>query len=79
MKSPNILVWKFPYERDMTRSVRIKCAGDVLVKLTDYGTSQSSGKLTIRVQESPGGTLGYNPPEIYERRGQEISSEKVKK
>ena len=77
MKSPNVLVWQFP-SGQTTRSNRIEQAGNVWLKLADYGISQVSTKKTIKVTTNqPQGTSGYIPPELFGVIGGQISSEKV--
>ena len=76
MKSPNVLVWHFPSPHD-SRSMRIRQAGNVWIKIADYGISQVSTGLTLRVGTSPVGTPGFMAPELFDKVGQEISSEKV--
>ena len=75
MKSPNVLVQNFPSPRD-SRAVRMEQAGRVLVKIADYGISQVSTDLTMRV-DVPVGTPGYMAPEMFDRPGLVISSAKV--
>ena len=53
-------------------------AGNVWLKIADYGISQVSTGLTMRVANSPIGTPGFMAPEVFENPGQEVSSEKVK-
>ena len=77
MKSPNILVWHFPSPYD-NRKIRVRQAGNVWVKIADYGISQVSTGLTMRVPNSPIGTPGFMAPELFENPGQEVSSEKVR-
>ena len=76
MKSPNVLVWHFPSPKD-SRAQRLRQAGNVLIKIADYGISQVSTGLTLRVGNSPVGTPGFMAPEMFEHAGQEISSVKV--
>lgn len=76
MKSSNVLVWYFPSPRD-SRQLRVRQAGNVWIKLADYGISQVSTGFTLRVGNSPVGTPGFMAPELFERAGQEVSSEKV--
>ena len=77
MKSPNVLIWHFPSPRD-NRQVRIRQAGNVLIKIADYGISEvSTTGLTLRVDNKPVGTPGFMSPELFDRAGQVISSEKV--
>ena len=77
MKSPNVLVWYFPSPHD-SRSMRVRQAGNVWIKIADYGISQVSTGLTLRVGNSPVGTPGFMAPELFDKVGQEISSEKVR-
>ena len=77
MKSPNVLIWHFPSPHD-TRPVRIRQSGNVWIKIADYGISQVSTGLTLRVGNSPTGTPGYMAPELFDRAGQVVSSEKVR-
>ena len=77
MKSPNVLIWQFPSPRDK-RQIRIHQSGEVLIKIADYGISQVSTGLTLRVDNSPVGTPGFMAPELFDRAGQVISSEKVR-
>ena len=76
VKSPNVLVWYFPSAHD-SRSMRVRQAGNVWIKIADYGISQVSTGLTLRVGTSPVGTPGFMAPELFDKVGQEISSEKV--
>lgn len=57
--------------------MRIRQAGNVWIKIADYGISQVSTGLTLRVGTSPVGTPGFMAPELFDKVGQEISSEKV--
>ena len=53
-------------------------AGNVWLKLADYGISQVSVKLTFTITPSlMGGTPGYVAPEVFGVTGREISAEKV--
>ena len=77
MKSPNVLVWQFP-SGCTSRDYRIDQAGNVWLKLADYGISQVSTKQKFKVTtHMPEGTPGYIAPELFGVIGQEISSEKV--
>ena len=76
MKSPNILLWYFPSPQD-SRQVRIREAAKVLVKIADYGISQVSNNLTIKFHSQALGTPGFMAPELFDRIGQEIPSDKV--
>ena len=76
MKSPNVLVWHFPSPRD-SRQLRIRQAGNVWIKIADYGISQLSTRLTLKVGNNPVGTPGFMAPELFEHVGQEVSAEKV--
>ena len=76
MKSPNVLVWHFPSGR-ISRSKRVEKAGNVWLKLADYGISQVSTKCTMKLNATPVGTPGYMAPELFGVLGQQISSEKV--
>ena len=75
IKSPNILVWKFPLQFGSCHD-RLDHATEVLVKIADYGTSQWS-TLDGIVANSSVGTPGYMAPELFSHQGQEISSSKV--
>jgi serine/threonine protein kinase/ankyrin repeat protein/GTPase SAR1 family protein len=75
MKSPNVLVWEFPYFT--SRRDRVRHAGNVKLKIADYGISQVSTSLMMRVTTSPVGTPGYMAPELFNSTGQEIYSTKV--
>lgn len=79
MKSSNILVWFFPSGSD-SLSMRVVHAGDVWVKIADYGISQVCTGLTLKVGHcSAGGTHGYIAPEALEIGYiKEISAEKVR-
>ena len=77
MKSPNVLLWHFPSPR-YSRSQRIQQSGNVWLKIADYGISQVSTGLSLRVDNAPVGTPGYMAPELFERAGQVISSDKVR-
>ena len=78
MKSSNILVWYFPSAND-SYSVRARQAGNVWIKIADYGISQVCTGLTIKVGICKlGGTDGYIAPETLETGLiKEISAEKV--
>ena len=76
MKSPNILVWYFPAP-NLSRQSRVRQAGNVWIKLADYGISQVSTGFTLRVGNSPVGTPGFMAPELFDRARQDVSSEKV--
>ena len=52
-------------------------AGNVWLKLADYGISQVSTGFVMRVRSSPVGTPGYMAPELFDQLGQQVSSEKV--
>ena len=52
-------------------------SGNVWLKIADYGISQVSVGLSLRVNNTPVGTPGYMAPELFERAGQVISSDKV--
>jgi len=69
------LVWKFPLQFSTCHD-GLDDATEVLVKIADYGTSQSSTLDSI-VAKSSIGTPGYMPPELFSHQGQEISSSKV--
>ena len=80
IKSANILVWFFPSAHD-DRPIRVRQAGNVWIKITDYGISQqvSTGSI-LKVGRFPSiGTPGFIAPELLENPGicMEISSEKV--
>lgn len=51
-------------------------AGNILLKLVDYGISQVSTRRTIRVANNPVGTPGFIAPEMY-GTGKEVSADKV--
>ena len=74
MKSSNILVWCFPSANDSYS------AGNVWVKISDYGVSQVCTGLTLKVGNcSAGGTPGYIAPEALETGLiKEISADKVR-
>ncbi len=75
MKSPNVLLWDFPSPHD-DRQVRISQSGKICVKIADYGISQVSTEL--RVDNSLiAGTAGFQAPELLDKSGHVISSEKV--
>ena len=76
IKSPNILVWKFPMQFS-SRQDRLEHATEVLVKIADYGTSQTVTSHGIRANNSIG-TPGYMAPELFSHKGQEIFPDKVK-
>lgn len=79
MKSSNILVLFFPSASD-TYSMRARQAGDVWIKIADYGISQVCTGLTLKVGNcSAGGTVGYVAPEALEAGlSKEISADKVR-
>ncbi len=77
MKSPNVLAWHFPSPH-ASRQQRVRQAGNVWLKIADYGISQVSTGLTIRVGNNPVGTPGFMAPELFEHPGQEVSAEKVR-
>ena len=77
MKSPNVLVWAFPSVH-LLREERIESAGNVWLKLADYGISRkATSSLMMRITTNPIGTPGYMAPELFERVGQEIFAAKV--
>ena len=76
MKSPNVLVWHFPSASFTTRE-RIEWAGNVWLKLADYGISQVSPTMLMRMGSTPIGTPGYMAPEMFESAGQEVVADKV--
>ena len=76
MKSSNVLIWHFPSPRG-DRETRVKQAGNVLIKITDYGISRISTGLSLKVGHSPVGTPGYMAPELFDRVGQTVSADKV--
>ena len=80
IKSANILVWCFPSASD-NRSLRVRQAGNVWIKIADYGISQqvSSGLILKAGKFSSIGTPGFIAPELLENTGMsmEVSSEKV--
>ena len=75
MKSPNVLLWHFPSPH-LSRPERVQQASKVWLKIADYGISQSG--LSLRVDNSPVGTPGFMAPELFEKAGQVVSSEKVR-
>ena len=77
MKSPNVLVWYFP-SADLKYQDRVRHAGNVWLKLADYGISQVSTGFVMRVRTTPVGTPGYMAPELFDQLGQQVSSEKVR-
>ncbi len=76
MKSPNVLAWNFP-SANSTKYERVRDAGNVWLKLADYGISQVATTKLMRIGSSPIGTPGYMAPEMFECAGQEVSAEKV--
>ena len=77
MKSPNVLVWAFPSVHSL-REERVQNAGNVWLKLADYGISRkATSSLMMRITTNPIGTPGYMAPELFERVGQEIFAAKV--
>ena len=76
IKSTNILVWKFP-RKFSSRQDRLEHATEVLVKIADYGTSQTFTLHGIRANNSVG-TPGYMAPELFSHKGQQIFPDKVK-
>ena len=80
IKSANILVWYFPSAKD-DRFLRVRQAGNVWIKIADYGISQQvSSGLLLKVGKFPSiGTPGFIAPELLENTGMfmEVSSEKV--
>lgn len=79
MKSSNILVWYFPSANNSYSTI-VREAGNVWIKLADYGVSQVCTGLTIKVGNgSLEGTPGYIAPEVLETGLiKEISAEKVR-
>ena len=77
IKSPNVLVWEFPSAQSGSCHDRLTYATEVLVKIADYGTSQSSTLHGIMANHAVG-TPGYMAPELFSHKGQEISPDKVK-
>ena len=76
MKSPNILVWHFPSpQKDGTRQEQMKLAGNVWLKVADYGISRVTTASTMKLLGAVG-TPGYMAPELF-HTGQQVSSEKV--
>ena len=80
MKSANVLVWYFPSPKHdgiiTSKQERMKLAGNVWLKLADYGISQVSTTSTIKLEGPAVGTPGYMAPEVF-HTGQQVSSEKV--
>ena len=60
--------------------MRARQAGDVWIKIADYGISQVCTGLTLKVGNcSAGGTVGYVAPEALEAGlSKEISADKVR-
>ena len=79
MKSSNILVWCFPSANGSYSTV-VREAGNVWIKISDYGVSQVCTGLTLKVGNcSAGGTHGYIAPEALETGLiKEISADKVR-
>ena len=75
MKSPNVLVWNFPVP-SLPHNDRITQAGNVLLKIADYGISQISTSMVMRTGQNTG-TPGFMAPELFEQQGQEIMADKV--
>ena len=75
VKSPNVLVWHFP-SATLGRQDRMGQAGNILLKLADYGISQVSTRKTIKVGNNPVGTPGFIAPEMF-GTGKEVSADKV--
>ena len=76
MKSPNVLVWHFPSpQKDGNRLEQTKLAGNVWLKVADYGISQVATASTMKLLGAVG-TPGYMAPELF-HTGQQVSSEKV--
>lgn len=76
MKAANVLVWKFPSGR-LTKKKRMEMAGNVCLKLTDYGISQVFTKPIMKLDGDTTGTPGFMAPELFGTYGQEITTEKV--
>ena len=76
MKSPNVLVWEFP-DVYIPRDQRVQQASNVHLKIADYGISQISPTMVMRVDSKPIGTPGYMAPELFSGPGQEIRATKV--
>ena len=76
MKSANVLVWHFPSGR-LPKEKRLEQAGNVWLKLADYGISQVFTKPITKLGANPVGTSGFMAPELFGTLGQEISTEKV--
>ena len=76
MKSPNVLLWFFP-SAECSHIDRVRHAGNVWLKLADYGISQVSTGFVMRVRNKPVGTPGYMAPELFDQAGQQVSSVKV--
>ena len=80
IKSSNILIWHFP-PASTHRSIRVRQAGNVWIKVADYSISQqvSTGLILNDGRFSSIGTPGFIAPELLENSGtrMELSSEKV--
>ena len=77
MKSANVLVWHFPSGR-LSREKRVEKAGNVWLKLADYGISQVFTEPIMKLSGAcPEGTPGFMAPELFGMVGQEIATEKV--
>jgi len=57
--------------------MRVRQAGNVWIKLADYGISQLSSRATMRVSNNPVGTPGFMAPELFDHPGQEVTADKV--
>lgn len=71
-----MLVWEFPLATS-NKQERIHNAGNVWLKLADYGISQVAPTMLMRMGSAPIGTPGYMAPEMFESAGQEVSADKV--
>jgi serine/threonine protein kinase len=74
LKSGNVLVWKFPSPNVSYRE-RVRIAGEVAIKLADYGISKISTYYGARLKGFRG-TPGYAAPELVQCKGQEVDVRK---